>query len=343
MESSTPVTLNDVADEAGVSLATASRVLNGSARKVAESYRQRVMAAAAHLGYAPNLSAQAMAKGRANIVGLLVGEIADPYFSAITSGAMAAADEAGLVVTVAVTGRDADRELTTVRALRGQRPRAIILAGSRFSDATRDAELTAELEAFRSSGGRVVFISQNALPFSTVQLGNDEAAHALGERLATLGYRTAAVIAGPETLITSTDRVTGFTRGFRAGGGDVVRTARGDFTRDGGFDAGEQLAASDLTGIDLIFAASDIMAVGAMSALRQAGITPGADLGVAGFDDISTARDVTPPLTTVAIPLENIGHSAVELALRDEPGADPTPVMGTVLVRESTPTRAIAE
>ncbi|WP_166999198.1 LacI family DNA-binding transcriptional regulator [Paramicrobacterium fandaimingii] len=337
MESSSPVTLNDVADEAGVSLATASRVLNGSVRKVAESYRERVMAAAERLGYAPNLSAQAMAKGRANIVGLLVGDIADPYFSAITSGAMAAADEAGLVVTVAVTGRDADRELTTVRALRGQRPRAIILAGSRFSDATLEAELTAELEVFRQGGGHVVFISQSGLGFDTVRIDNAGAARGLGERMASLGYRSAAVVAGPEALITSTERAVGFTAGFRAGGGDVVRTARGDFTRDGGFAAGEQLAASGVSDVDIIFATSDIMAVGAMSALRRAGITPGADVGIAGFDDISTARDVTPPLTTVEIPLESIGRNAVELALGEGDCGVPDPVSGPVLVRESTP------
>ncbi|GAB2523456.1 LacI family DNA-binding transcriptional regulator [Paramicrobacterium agarici] len=339
MEPSSSVTLHDVAAEAGVSLATASRVLNGSVRKVAESYRERVMAAAQRLGYAPNLSAQAMAKGRANIVGLLVGDIADPYFSAITAGAMAAAEEAGLVVTVAVTGRDADRELTTVRALKGQRPRAILLAGSRLADATRDDELSAELENFRAGGGRVVFVSQSGLGFDTVRIGNEEAATELGARLAELGYRRVAIIAGPHRLITSTDRARGFTRGFRRGGGDVVTTVRGDFTRDGGFAAGEKLAASGLSDVDLIFATSDIMAVGAMSALRRAGVIPGEHVGVAGFDDISTARDVTPPLTTVAIPLEEIGRSAVTQALLDEPGDSPAPVTGTVLVRESTPPR----
>lgn len=339
MESASPVTLNDVADEAGVSLATASRVLNGSTRKVADSYRERVMAAAQRLGYAPNISAQAMARGRANIIGLLVGDIADPYFSAITSGAMAAAEEAGLVVTVAVTGRDAERELRTVRALRGQRPRAIVLAGSRFSDATLDDELTAELDGFRSTGGQVVFISQSGLGFDTVRIENTGASRDLGERMASLGYRRAAIVAGPEPLITSTERASGFAEGFARGGGEIVRTVRGDFNRDGGFAAGEQLAASGVSDIDIVFAASDIMAVGAMSALRQAGVTPGSDVGIAGFDDISTARDVTPPLTTVAIPLESIGRSAVEQALRTDGGEAPAPVSGPILVRESTPLR----
>ena len=114
-----------------MSLATASRVLNGSTRKVAESYRERVEAAAAKLGYTANLSAQATARGTSAIVALLVADIADPYFGQIASGVARGADEAGLVVTIAITERDPQREVRLVRALRGQRPRGLILAASR--------------------------------------------------------------------------------------------------------------------------------------------------------------------------------------------------------------------
>src|SRR5688572_26742835 len=111
-----PVTLHDVAREAGVSLATASRALNGSERKVNEAYREKVLAAAARLNYTPNLSAQAVAKGSTNTVALLVADIADPYFSSIAAGVIRAAEETGLVVTMAVTGRSTARELELVRA-----------------------------------------------------------------------------------------------------------------------------------------------------------------------------------------------------------------------------------
>src|SRR5260370_1296481 len=120
---STP-TLGDVAEEAGVSLATASRVLNGSARVVGEPHRTRVAEAAVRLGYTPNLSAQATARGASAVVALLVADIVDPYFGLIAAGVARGADEAGLIVTIAVTERDPDRELRLVRALRGQRPRA---------------------------------------------------------------------------------------------------------------------------------------------------------------------------------------------------------------------------
>lgn len=332
-----PVTLNHVAEAAGVSLATASRVLNGSTRKVAEPYREKVLAAAAQLGYAPNLSAQAVAKGHANIIGLLVGDIADPYFSSITAGAMAAAEAAGFVVTVAVTGRDAERELRTVRTLRGQSPRALILAGSRFTDAETDDALSTELQKFQATGGRVVMISQKELPFATVQIDNAGASVELGRAVAAQGYRRAVIVAGPERLITSSDRAEGFARGFGERGGEVIITEHDDFTREGGYAAASRIT-DRLGDVDVIFATSDVMAIGAMSALRDAGIEPGRDVGVAGFDDIATARDVTPALTTIAVDLPLLGQSAVELALEDD-AAEPV-VSGTVVVRASTPSRA---
>ena len=145
-------TLHDVAREAGVSLATASRVLNGSARKVAESYRERVEEAAARLGYTANLSAQATARGTSAIIALLVADIADPYFGQLAAGVARGADEAGLVVTIAITERDAEREARLVRALRGQRPQGLILAASRTEDEDGDG-VRAELDAFGAMGG----------------------------------------------------------------------------------------------------------------------------------------------------------------------------------------------
>jgi len=115
----TPPTLHDVARAAGVSLATASRVLNGSERKVAHSFRERVERAADELGYTANASAQATARGTSAAIALLVADIADPYFGLIASGVARSADAEGLIVTVAITERDPDREVRILRALRG--------------------------------------------------------------------------------------------------------------------------------------------------------------------------------------------------------------------------------
>jgi LacI family transcriptional regulator len=342
---STPATLHDVARAAGVSLATASRSLNGSTRKVNDEYRKRVLEAARRLDYSPNLSAQAVARGTSTTVALLVADIADPYFSSIAAGVVAEADDARLIVTMAATERDPDRELELVRTLRGQRPRVMILAGSRqLSDSTEGA-LREELEAYERSGGRVVLISRNELDFRTVLVENGAGAEALARELVGIGYRRFAILTGGEGLRTAADRVAGFRAGVADSGGilsdgDVVRAA---FTRDGGYDGMRELVERGLGDIELVFAANDVMALGALSAIRDAGLTPGTDVAVAGFDDIPTVRDVTPALTTVHVPLEEIGHRALRLALDDEDAMNEGAVRTEVVLRASTPGLSVGD
>jgi len=334
------VTLHDVAREAGVSLATASRSLNGSTRKVAEEYRQRVLEAAARLNYTPNLSAQAVARGSTMTVALLVADISDPYFSSIAAGVAREADTEGLIVTIAMTERDSVRELELVRTMRGQRPRVMILASSRRTADPLAKALVAELEAFESNGGRVVLISTNELPFRTVLLANTEGAADLAGSLVELGYRRFAVITGSGELRTASDRLRGFRQGLTIAGAvlDERNVVEAAFTRDGGYEGMTQLIGRGIHDIDCVFAVNDVMAIGALSALRDAGFEPGVDIGVAGFDDISTARDVSPALTTVAIPLVELGRRALRKAIGD--GVDNSLVPTRVVVRDSTPSRA---
>ncbi|MCP2369590.1 LacI family transcriptional regulator [Agromyces terreus] len=339
-----PATLHDVAREAGVSLATASRSLNGSARKVNEEYRERVLAAAAKLGYTPNLSAQAVARGTSTTVALLVADIADPYFSSLAAGVVGAAGDDRLIVTMAETKRDSARELELVRAMRGQRPRVMILAGSRDIGDPNAAALEAELTAYEQTGGRAVFVSESDLPFRTLPLANRAGGRDLAVALHELGYRRFTALAGPETLRTAHDRIAGFAEGLASVGAQLPadRLVRSSFTRDGGYDAMRRLLEAGIGDTQLVFALNDVMAMGAMSAIRDAGLEPGRDLAVAGFDDIPTVRDVTPRLTSVRMPLERIGEQALRLALED--GADAasarassTDVSTEVVLRESTP------
>ncbi|MGG7507151.1 LacI family DNA-binding transcriptional regulator [Plantibacter sp. YIM 135249] len=316
-------TLHDVAREAGVSLATASRVLNGSARVVAEAYRERVTLAADQLGYTTNLSAQAVAKGTSSIVSLVVPDIADPYFSQIAAGVTAEAEAAGLVVSVSVTGRDAERELQVIRTLRGQRPRVLILAGSRRTEDPMQDALAAELESYTRLGGTVAVIGSNDLGYATARVDNRAAARELALHVAGLGYRRVAAVVGPQVLVTSADRLGGFQDGLAEHGAAIAdeHVIVSDFSRDGGYDGMQRLLAAGIdgaAGIELVFAASDVMAMGVMSALRDAGIEPGTGIAVCGFDDIPTVRDVTPALTTVRIPLERLGRTALRLALGDD-------------------------
>ncbi|MFC0678763.1 LacI family DNA-binding transcriptional regulator [Lysobacter korlensis] len=332
-----PTTLHDVAREAGVSLATASRVVNGSARKVAEEYRERVMAAAKKLNYTPNLSAQAVARGTSNTVSLIVADIADPYFSTIAAGVNRAAEEEGLIVTVAVTGRSPRREVELVRSLRAQRPKVMILAGSRYAKADENAELADELASYAGLGGQVVFISQREFEYPTVDIRNEDGARDLARSLSDLGYRRFAILAGPAELMTAAQRVRGFRAGLQEAGVTVpeANIIRGPFSRDGAYDSMKALVDRGLDDVDLVFGVSDVMAIGAMTAIHDAGLRVPEDVAVAGFDDVFSAVDVMPPLTTVRIPLEDVGVKAVRIALglSEEQSA----VEAEVVLRGSTP------
>ncbi|MEU0528921.1 LacI family DNA-binding transcriptional regulator [Amycolatopsis tolypomycina] len=330
-------TLLDVAREAGVSAATASRALNGSTRTVSAEKLALVLQAAERLGYAPNLSAQATARGSTKTVALIVHDIADPYFSSIAAGIVEGAEAAGLTVTMAVTGRSPDRELEIVSILRGHRPHAIVLAGSRIGD---DQEtLAGELRAYRTAGGRVAVVSQPGLPHGTVTIDNRAGAEALADALVAHGYRRFAILRGPDALHTSRDRADGFAAGLARAGIEALDAVEADFTEDGGHAAMTGLLGRGSDDIELVFAVNDVMAIGAMRALRDAGLVPGRDLAVAGFDDVAAAVDVDPALTTVTVPTRAMGLRAIELALAgaDEPELVWLPT--SVVLRESTPRR----
>lgn len=329
-------TLDDVARAAGVSLATASRVLNGSSRKVAESYRERVEASAAQLGYTANLSAQATARGTSGIIALLVADIADPYFGQLAAGVARGADEAGLIVTIAITERDPQREVRLVRALRGQRPRGLILAASRTAGPDA-AGLQTELDAFAGMGGRVVALGPAGGGIRSVAIDNQGGSRALGAELARLGYRDAVIVGAAVGVRTSDDRIAGFTEGFTSAGGRIREVRHGHFTRDGGYAAGQEIVAAGLAPGTLIFGISDVVAIGVMSAVRDAGRTVGDDIAVAGFDDIATGRDIRPGLTTVRVPLEDLGYRALHAALEEEWDAVQPINSLDVIVRGSTP------
>lgn len=336
------VTLVDVAKAAGVSLSTASRALNGSTRVVAEPLRARVLAAAATLNYTPNAAAQAMVRGHLDMVGVVVHDIADPYFAAIAAGVMRRAERAGLLVAMSSTLRRPEQEVDYVAAFRRQRVRAVVLVGSRTSDRAQLARLRTEVERFQAIGGRVVAVSQRQLPVDTVVVENRAGARDLADTLIALGYRRFAVLSGPGTLVTARDRLTGFRAGLTRHGVTLAddQVIPGEFTRDGGYAAAGELL-DRRPDVECVFAVNDVMAVGAMAALRERRVRLPDAMGVAGFDDISTLQDVTPRLTTVRIDLEGLGEAATELALAEQATSPRVRrARCEVVVRDSTPRRS---
>jgi LacI family transcriptional regulator len=335
------VTLQDVAERAGVSQATASRVLNGSSRIPGEGVADRVRTAARELSYVPNAQAQALARASTGLLGLIVHDIADPYFSSISRGVQAAARTAHKQVLLASTDRDFDVEREAVSTFISHRADAIVLAGSRQSG-DLDRDLEAEFGAYRANGGRVVVIGQPLAFGSAVEPENSFAAGQLADALVAAGHTQFAVIGGPGNIRTSVDRRNGFVEALGRCGLTPLVEVSGDFTRDGGYSAARRLAAAlQLTPDDgaepvCAFAVTDVMAIGAIAAWRELDLSVPQHVCVAGFDDIPTLRDHTPSLTTVALPLEDIGAQAVELALRTDAEGLRVRVPGQVLLRDST-------
>lgn len=337
------VTLQDVAQRAGVSQATASRVLNGSSRIPGENVADRVRTAARELGYVPNAQAQALARASTGLLGLVVHDIADPYFSSIVRGAQAAARVARKQVLLASTDRDFDIERESVSTFISHRADAIVLAGSRQSGHL-DRELEAEFGRYRANGGRLVVIGQPLAFGGAVEPENHFASAELADALVAAGHRQFAVIGGPGSIRTAVDRRNGFVEALGRQGLTTVVEVSGDFTRDGGHSAARRLAAAlqiepgAAAPPVCVFAVTDVMAIGAIAAWRELGLQVPRDVCIAGFDDIPTLRDHTPSLTTVALPLEEIGARAVELALHTDGDIDDLRerVSGRILLRDST-------
>ncbi|WP_425551123.1 LacI family DNA-binding transcriptional regulator [Actinoallomurus vinaceus] len=332
------VTLQDVARRAEVSLATASRVLNGTTQ-VRADLRERVLAAASALAYAPNAHAQALARASSQSIGLICHDVSDPYFAAIARGVTRTAAEHGLLVMLASTFRDPAREVDYVAMLRAQRARAILLIGSGFEDREWERAMSAELDPYLRTGGRVAVLSRHrSLRVDTVQPENREGAAALARALLDLGHRDFAVLTGPHTLTTVSDRLGGFRDALAEAGVDLPddQIIGESFTRDGGYAAATELLRRGLRAT-CVFALTDVMAIGALSAFRDHGVDVPSQVSLAGFDDIPIVRDLVPPLTTVALPLEELGERVMNLALREPARRSRVErITGEVVLRAST-------
>ncbi len=342
-------TLAQVAHSAGVSPATASRVLNGSVRTPGPDIAERVRKAAESLGYIPNAQAQGLAKSSSGLIGLIVHDIADPYFSAIARGVQAAArDEQKMVLLATTQGTPAD-ERAAVAAFAARRADSIVIAGSRSTrvqDQEGNALLAAELDRYCRNGGRVGVVGHPVVGASApdgyhvVVVPNEDLAAELARELAANHASEFVIVAGPDGLVTSDDRVRGFQCGLATTGLPPAEVMRTSFDRNGGHAAGLELAArlkarrtADSGDSRLcIFAVNDVMAIGAAAALRSEGLRIPHDTAIAGFDDIETLRDFRPALSTVRLPLEEIGRLATGTI-----GADPASyVSGQVALRRST-------
>jgi LacI family transcriptional regulator len=327
-------TLADVARRAGVSTATASRIINGSPKPVADTLRERVLAAVAELQYVPNAHAQMLARSHRSAVGVIVHDVSDPYFAEITRGLQRVASAHGRLVIICNSFREPDRELEYLELLHAHQVAAIVVAGSGYLDEDASDRLDARMRAYEATGGRIAVVGRHGRTGDAVLPDNEEGGFLAAEHLYALGHTEVGVIAGPAGLTTTADRLAGLRRAARDRRQRLPRqrVVHADFTRDGGEAAAAKLISAHPS-LTAIIALNDSMAVGALAALRGTG----RELSVVGFDDMPIARDVTPSLTSVRLPLTEMGERAMALAL-GEPGDTPrTERVGAELIpRDST-------
>lgn len=335
-------TLSDVARHAGVSLATASRAINGSqTRVVGEELRTRVLASARQLGYAPDANAQAMARGTTRAVGVVVHDLTDPYFAAVADAMSRAATERGLFLTLSTTGNNVEHLAEVVSQLDTLRVRAIVLVGGRWKADRPTEQLLGAIDRYVARGGRVVTIGMEVPGVDGVNVDNADGATQMASHLYRLGYRKPLVLSGPELHSTAVARSASFVSALAAAGitVDPAHLISSDFTRTGGAIAMRTALEAGLDA-DVVIAMNDVMALGAMAEARANGIAVPEDLAFTGFGDIASLRDVVPGLTTINIPSSSLATLALNLAL-DSPGDGTGDIVVPVVLiaRDSTPGR----
>ena len=336
--------ITEVARLAGVSAATASRVVSASDYPVSAATRERVLEAARTLDYVPNALARGLLKSRVPVVAVIVHDITDPYFAEVVRGVEDAASAAGFLVITCSSERDAERERSYVRLLRSIRAAAVVFAGSGLDDPALTEEMDRHLAAMRADGAAVVHLSPHALGEPEVGVDNAAGIEAMIAALVGLGHHRIAFLAGPKSLFVARERLLGYRRGLEAAGigYDERLVVRTSFDADGGALGVETLLAAGVP-FTAVSCANDLLALGALQRLATLGIAVPGKVSVAGFDDIPTAALTAPSLSTVRLPLREMGRRGFGHAERVLAGEEPPrQVLPTeVILRDSTaaPTR----
>ncbi|MHB8912834.1 MAG: LacI family DNA-binding transcriptional regulator [Lysobacter sp.] len=330
------VTIKDVALAAQVSVATVSRALNGHTN-VAESVRSRVMAAAKQLRYTPHAAARSLSSRRTHTLGVVLPDLYGEFFSELVRGVDQAAREHGLHLLVSSYHGHPEEQGEALRAMRGRVDGLLVMSPYVVAPAVMATDLT--------SLPVVLINTQTAAEgIAALSVDNYGGAVAMVEHLVASGHRRIAFIAGPEDNFDAHER----RRGYRDALARLLPDARkwilpGDFDEASGHRAGLALVATT-TRPDAVFAANDMMALGCLFALSQAGIRVPDDIALAGFDDIPLARYVHPSLTTMRVNIAEVGDRAVRMLLA-QLGKEPMPAMANVvmtpdlIVRESCAAR----
>lgn len=296
------VTIHDVAGRAGVSVATVSRVLNGK-ELVREETSRKVLAVAKSLRYVPNIAARSLSIRRSHTIGIVLPDVYGEFFSEVIRGIDLAARREGYHILVSGSHSDTGEMLEVLEAMRGRVDGMAVMAPEVAVAALRD---------LLPSNLPLVLLNSPDSEHDAVTIDNYGGARTMMRHLAGLGHERIAFIKGPPHNFDAGQRLRGFRDSSRRGATLRAMEFDGDFTEGSGHDAARHFL-SVAPRPTAIFAANDSMAIGALSALAEAGVAVPGQVSVAGFDDIPIARYVAPPLTTVRVDIAELGRRAFEL------------------------------
>lgn len=327
-----PTRMKDVAKRAGVSTTTVSHVIN-STRPVAPETRRRVLEVINALSFYKNVHARRLARGGSDFFGLVVSDIANPFFPEMIKSFEAAALEVGFDLLLCNTNYDPSRTAAAVRKMIENKVRGVAMMTSEFSTI-----LAEELAAHHVD---VVFLDVGPVKnlMSNIRVDYSKGIFEAIRHLRDLGHNEFAFLAGPQDLRSAVIRRKAFADALAQCGLPSHRTIEGNHKVDGGVSAVRTLL-GQANFPTAILCSNDLTAIGAMSALREAGVEVPEDVSVVGFDDIYFARLTNPPLTTVSLSREQLGKLAFEALQkmsRSKRHRGSEYVMGTTLVvRQST-------
>jgi DNA-binding LacI/PurR family transcriptional regulator len=333
-----PVTLADIAREAGVNVSRVSRALNGG-YGVRREVRERILAVAKRLNYRPNLVAKGLVTGRSYSLGLLISDIRNPFFAELARGVGDAARKAGYDVILYSSDLDPDRQMESFRSLVNKSVDGIIMNSVAFLS-------SAQIKELAGYGVPVALLNQapGRHPFNVLQPDNVRGGELAGQYLLGLGHRKMAVLTGPRKHTNLTARVKGFLSALRGVPGvEAPEIVHGIHDSHGGYEMAKTLLARNRK-VTAIFATNDAMALGVIRAAPELGLSLPDDLSLVGFDDVDVAAIVHPPLTTIWTPKYELGEACVEVLLKmvDKADALPERRMFSVKLVERQSCRAIS-
>lgn len=300
-------TIRDVAREAGVSVASASRALNGLTN-VTDEMRNKVWAAANKLKFVPHSGARSLTRRKSDAIGVILPDVFGEYFSEIVRGIDRAAHRAGLQLLLGNMHGNAHETTVAIRAMHGRVDGLIVMP--------TEVDVSVLTTALPPEAPVVMLNCDSGnLNIPSVAIDNYSGAYQMTRALIAAGYRQIAHIAGPKLNRDAQERLRGFTDAMSdLLGAQAPLILAGDFSEEAGGQAARLLVHGGMP-VDAVFAANDMMAVGCLMTLKELGrVVPG-DIAVSGFDDIPLARFVSPALTTMRVNMAELGEIAAMMLI----------------------------